>query len=319
MTQKWRKIELLVADIERALDGTGAEVKSPDRLADVNTGQFREVDISVRQKIGTKDVVIAFECRDHKAKQDILWIEQLATKKKSLGLAALIAVSTSGFTSNCQQLASREGIELRTLESISLADIKEWASLKLISSCVRKFGIKSLLIDVHKPYAQMELHELLGDDLVTNLHKDAINTKFLGVDTMPELMSVGEIVSLAMNAGHLPDSDELKDGHREHRRLDILPSDGQKWFLPQHTPPVDVTGIHMLLIFEYEIKQVAVQNFKAERYANELGLIAHRLGIEVESCLGIQKLGAILDENGMTKFTFSLDQSNINLPIRIDD
>jgi hypothetical protein len=77
MTTAWREFEKLVARVEQAMAPSGAEVKSPDRIPDKVTGQLREVDASIRYKVGTCPVLITIECRDRRSIEDAQWIEQL--------------------------------------------------------------------------------------------------------------------------------------------------------------------------------------------------------------------------------------------------
>lgn len=123
---EWREFERLVARIERAASPRGAEVKSPDRIRDLTTGQMREVDASIRFRVGTAEVLITVECRKRGRKDDDTWIEQLATKRQKIGAAKTIAVSVSGFTSSATKSAKHYGLELRTLSKVSAADIEGW-------------------------------------------------------------------------------------------------------------------------------------------------------------------------------------------------
>lgn len=50
--KEWRRFEKLVARIERVLAPKGAIVKSPDKIEDILTGSLREVDASIRMKVG---------------------------------------------------------------------------------------------------------------------------------------------------------------------------------------------------------------------------------------------------------------------------
>ena len=122
----WREFEKLVARIERAASPHGAVVKSPDRIRDLTTGQMREVDASIRSKVGTAEVLITVECRKRGRKDDDTWIEQLATKRQKIGAAKTIAVSVAGFTSSATMSAKHFGIELRTLAKVSAHDIESW-------------------------------------------------------------------------------------------------------------------------------------------------------------------------------------------------
>lgn len=115
----WRRFQELVARIEKLLAPSGAVVTSPDRLPDLLTGQMREVDASVRMTVGSAEVLITFECRRRSGKEDVTWIEQLATKKQSIGAAMTMAVSSTGFSAPAKKVARLKGIELRQLQDIT--------------------------------------------------------------------------------------------------------------------------------------------------------------------------------------------------------
>ena len=123
----WRKFELLVAVIEERLAPKGAIVKSPDRLRDIDTGRWREVDATIRLPVGSTEILVAIECRKRKDSSDVTWIEQLATKRAKVGAAKIIAVSERGFSKPAIQSAARYAIELRVLGEITSEIIDEWA------------------------------------------------------------------------------------------------------------------------------------------------------------------------------------------------
>ena len=123
---EWRQFEQLVARIEEAAGPRGATVTSPDRIRDLITGRLREVDASIRYRIGTVDILITVECRKRSRRADDTWIEQLSTKRKKLGAAKTIAVSAKGFSESAVLTAHHHGIELRTLAAAAQKDLEAW-------------------------------------------------------------------------------------------------------------------------------------------------------------------------------------------------
>lgn len=121
----WREFEQLVARIEADAGPLGLAVKSPDRIRCKVTGRLREVDASIRAGVGTASVLITVECRKRRPKQDVTWIEQLATKKASIGASHTLAVSSSGFSDEAKALASHHGIDLRRVSDVSAAEINK--------------------------------------------------------------------------------------------------------------------------------------------------------------------------------------------------
>ncbi|HDZ73226.1 MAG TPA: hypothetical protein ENH55_10720 [Aurantimonas coralicida] len=129
---EWREFERLVARIEADAGPQGLVVTSPDRLRCKLTGRMREVDASIRARVGTTEMLVTIECRRRQKTQDVTWIEQLATKKSSIGADRTIAVSVSGFSPEAQIAASHAGISLRRLSEITVAEINSILRLDFV-------------------------------------------------------------------------------------------------------------------------------------------------------------------------------------------
>jgi hypothetical protein len=121
---KGRFLEVLAALLERTL-GTEAEITTPDWLPDRHTGELREVDVALRTRVGSTDVLIIAECRDRSRPQDVRWIEEIASKAVSVGASRAIAVSSSGFTAPAKAKASILGVEVRELRELTSATVAE--------------------------------------------------------------------------------------------------------------------------------------------------------------------------------------------------
>jgi hypothetical protein len=126
---EWRAFERLVARIERDAAGLDATVASPDRIRCRYSGRLREVDASLRTADGELTTI---ECRKRRARQDVTWIEQLATKKDSLGADHTIAVSASGFSPAARNIAAVHGITLKDLRQIEGADLNPNLNLDFV-------------------------------------------------------------------------------------------------------------------------------------------------------------------------------------------
>jgi hypothetical protein len=129
---EWKEFEQLVARIEKDAGPLGLIVRSPDKILCKITGRKREVDVSIRSRAGTTDLLITIECRRRHPKQDVTWIEQLATKRDAIGASCTIAVSSSGFTPNAQAVANRHGIQLRRLSEVSVSEINSLMRLDFV-------------------------------------------------------------------------------------------------------------------------------------------------------------------------------------------
>jgi hypothetical protein len=120
-----RFVELVVTHFEQIL-GRGAKVLSPDRIMGRDSGRVREVDVTLRRKVGSADVLIAIECRDRNTPADVRWIDELVTKGRDVGASRVVAVSSSGFSKAARQCADVHGILLRELTEISAEDVDRW-------------------------------------------------------------------------------------------------------------------------------------------------------------------------------------------------
>lgn len=129
---EWRELELLVARIEADAGPRGIVITSPDRIRCKVTGRLREVDASIRSRIGTTDVLITVECRRRGSVQDVTWIEQLATKKRAIGADRTIAVSAAGFTDTANAISDQHGISLRKLSDITADELNSLLRLDVV-------------------------------------------------------------------------------------------------------------------------------------------------------------------------------------------
>ena len=124
MTEKSDQFEQMTARIHELLEGQEADVKWNEKIPDPdNPKQARQIDVLVR-----KDELLNFiECRIHKEKQDVTWIEELIGRRTSLNADSVIAVSASGFTSGAIKKATKYGIILYDLLRLTDSEIESWA------------------------------------------------------------------------------------------------------------------------------------------------------------------------------------------------
>jgi len=121
-----RGLELLVKGLEQLLAEAPVEIRSPDYIVGRLSGQRREVDVSLRSRVGSVDVLVIIECRDRSKAQGVSWIEQLASKREDVGADKAVAVSAAGFTPGAQNLARSEHVELRSFEELSADVVFDW-------------------------------------------------------------------------------------------------------------------------------------------------------------------------------------------------
>jgi hypothetical protein len=149
MAPEWRQFEKLVARIEHALAPSGAVVASPDRIPDKVTGELREVDASIRYKVGTCPVLITIECRDRTSVEDVRWIEQLAEKQRSIGASTTVAVSRSGFTEPALKKATALGIQVRVLTDATADEFIQWLKFQNVQLGVSEWELAELALELY--------------------------------------------------------------------------------------------------------------------------------------------------------------------------
>lgn len=100
------------------------KVTSPAFLYDRAAGIDREIDVLVEytdaQGIHRK---ISIECRDRKAAQNVMWIEQLQQKREDIGLDYIIATTTSKFSDAAIRKAKYHGVILEQAEMLGKATV----------------------------------------------------------------------------------------------------------------------------------------------------------------------------------------------------
>lgn len=198
--KSWKEFEALAAEIEKVLAPCDAIVTCPDRLPDIDTGELREVDASIKYEVGSIPILIILECRLRKAKQGTMWIEQLATKRASVGAAKCVAISQSPFTKPAIRKAERLGVELRNLRRMKVQDIKSLApTVSLHYQC--KFERVNLTFEqgMGENGEVLEIDDELNR-LVWGRHKHGLDDRIVRYDCSPHHRSIAEYLMNLIDA-----------------------------------------------------------------------------------------------------------------------
>jgi hypothetical protein len=110
MTKRTNDFQKLIRMLTQLL-GDNAVVEESKMLADLVSGDPREVDIYAEGTFAGHTVNIGIECRDHKRRQGVGWVEQMHSKHERLPTNLLILVSPRGFTAPAITKASSYGIK----------------------------------------------------------------------------------------------------------------------------------------------------------------------------------------------------------------
>jgi hypothetical protein len=146
MTAESEAFEQLNTRIAELVQGHGARVlwngaiPDPDSPADA-----RQIDVLIETDDGR---TISVECRHRSGAQSVMWIEELAGRKLSLGLDGMIAVSAAGFTSLARKKAKRFGIILYDFDSLTDEEIASWPGRAEVEASFVQFGKLSILAGI---------------------------------------------------------------------------------------------------------------------------------------------------------------------------
>jgi hypothetical protein len=143
------------------LGDTEIQITSPEYIVGRNSESRREVDVALRAKIGSSNVLVIVECRDRDDAEDVTWVEQLATKRDDVGADKAVAVSAAGFTAGAKNMAAAKGIPLRTIQQVDLSEVLLWFPFQTVVLDMLAWTLHDVAITVG-PDARGSLDSVLG-------------------------------------------------------------------------------------------------------------------------------------------------------------
>lgn len=163
-----KNFEKQIARIHQLLEAEGTVLTWNDRIADPdNKSQLRQIDVTLRRD----DALTLIECRFHRRRQDVKWIEELIGRRQSLNADAVIAVSSSGFTETAKAKAQRFGVHLRDFATLTDREIRLWGRRRNLKIVFTEFDQACLNL-VLPPAARAHSKEVtdLKDRQLSELH-----------------------------------------------------------------------------------------------------------------------------------------------------
>lgn len=115
MGKKGAEFEALVQRIQATLHRR-SRVTPNAIIADLETGQPREVDVLIELEDGPTCLRVIGEVRDRGRPEDATWVEQVVQKKMSVGAHAAFLVSSSGFTEPAVRKAEKHLVATYSFE-----------------------------------------------------------------------------------------------------------------------------------------------------------------------------------------------------------
>lgn len=276
-TPAWRSFEKLVSRIEKTLAGESVTVTSPDFIPCITTGTRREVDTSIRTRVGSAEILVTVECRDRVAAQDVTWIEQLAAKKKNIGAAKTIAVAASGFSAEATRIARENAIDLRVLDEITDEDIKSWIPMVGMVHVFKDCGFTGSPEILYFAEPGDEPQEIVSQGRSSSSSAQHI---FRGPSDEP--LSLNDIWLRADDQMKI--FDKVPRDNKEHFvKLTVTPSDNLQICTPKGNRPVKAITLPMRLRWKHEY--IPLSEAKIVRYkpADNVDPLPEQVHVEFET------------------------------------
>lgn len=129
--QKWKRFENVVKSVQEEL-APNAKVNLDDRVKGKITGVFRQVDITVNQKIGQYEILIAIDCKDLAVPVDVKHLEEFIGLVQDIGANKGVIVSAKGFTRAAKTRGAKAGLNLYRLVDTEKHDWQILASIPVV-------------------------------------------------------------------------------------------------------------------------------------------------------------------------------------------
>jgi hypothetical protein len=133
---KWKRFEELVGKVQRDFCDE-AKVTLNDKVEGKITGTQRQIDISIRQKVGQFDILIAIDCKDLASPVDVKGVEEVIGLIQDVGAHKGVIVSANGFTSTALIRGEKAGLDLLRLVDCGDHDWKAEVSIPVVCDCRR--------------------------------------------------------------------------------------------------------------------------------------------------------------------------------------
>jgi len=141
--KKGKSFEDLIAWIHICLSEKASIVPNA-KIPDKDSGELRQVDIAIYVTDGLYQTLTIVEVRDRKKPVGSPYVEEVKSKKDSVGANAVVIVSKSGFTKPAIQKANKQNIPIMTYDEALKDSWVEWAMMRTINVVPHNFEILNI-------------------------------------------------------------------------------------------------------------------------------------------------------------------------------
>lgn len=205
-----RSFERLIARIQKSVHDR-AEIGVNEKLKDIDTGRFRQIDITIRLSDGPTQFLGIVEVRDRSRPIGVRYVEEIFGKQRSVRADAAFLVSKSGFTKTAITKAKQLAIRALSYEEAQSADWSNWLQCRTFSILTRKYDKPVVTLFEHgKKNKAIEI----SPNYITELKKDK-TAKFILDANGNQLLSLPELINKIVNIfGERPFKNIPEDGTR---------------------------------------------------------------------------------------------------------
>lgn len=111
---QWKEFEILVAKIQKEL-AADSVVTHDDKIIGRKSERMRQIDVSIRSKIGQFDVLIIIDCKDYAEPVDVKAVEEFMGLVEDVGAQQAAIVAAKGFTIAAKKRAVEAGLGVYTV------------------------------------------------------------------------------------------------------------------------------------------------------------------------------------------------------------
>ena len=171
---KGTQFEKLIERLEKLL-GSFDDVNISHNvwIKDKITGQKRQIDIWMTAIVGSIPVKVMFECRNRDKLEDVTWVEQVKVKRDDVKADKAVMITSSSFTKPAKDKAKHNGIIIRTVDELSIAEIAEWI-IEKVELRVRSFKIVDARLNYKSQFSLQSPSEL--DKRLADIQNKASDT-----------------------------------------------------------------------------------------------------------------------------------------------
>lgn len=126
-----------------------AAIKEREYIKGKVSGTMREIDLSIREKIGPQQILIVIDCKDHQRPVDVKTVESFCGLKDDVSAHAGIIISRAGFTKSALRVA--ENRLVTTYQYANFKTTNKWPEWIWMGFTLDLWLLTPLSVTLHLP------------------------------------------------------------------------------------------------------------------------------------------------------------------------